>query len=343
MKLLEQLRRAIRARHLSPNTEEAYVGWVKRYVRFHGLKHPEAMGVSEIRAFLTHLGVDEHVSSSTQNQAASALLFLYRKVLRVSLEDPGALPRPRGAERLPIVLTRREVQQILAQLDGQPHLIVSVLYGSGLRLMEALTLRVKDIELERREITVKAGKGRKDRVSMLPGILAQDVSEQMSRVRNIFEEDLKRGGGYVALPGALARKSPADARAFAWQYLFPARRSMMDPVTGRRTRHHLDPSAVQRAMKRAVRATGIPKRATCHTMRHSFASHLLEDGYDIRTVQELLGHGSVRTTMLYTHVLNRGGLGVLSPLDRISQTLRSGGSHTSFARTGFLSKDWPEG
>jgi len=328
MKLLEQLRRAIRARHLSRNTEEAYVAWVKRYVRFHGLEHPKEMGVAEIRAFLTHLAVEESVSASTQNQAASALLFLYRRVLRMSVDDLGTLPRPRGSKRLPVVLTRDEVMQVLAQLHGPPHLITSILYGSGLRLMEALTLRIKDVEVERREIMVRAGKGRKDRISMLPGRLVRDVSGQMNRVRTLFEEDLKRGGGFVPLPGAMARKAPTDGRSFAWQFLFPARRSTLNPETGRRTRYHLHPSAVQRVVKRAVTASGIHKRATCQTMRHSFATHLLEDGYDIRTVQELLGHTSVRTTMLYTHVLNRGGMAVLSPLDRITRDLGRNSPHS---------------
>jgi integron integrase len=278
MKLLERLRRAIRARHLSRNTEEAYVAWVKRYVRFHGIEHPKEMGVAEIRAFLTHLAVEEIVSASTQNQATSALLFLYRRVLRVSVDDLGTLPRPRGSKRLPVVLTRDEVMQVLAQLHGPPHLITSILYGSGLRLMEALTLRIKDVELERREIMVRAGKGRKDRISMLPGRLVRDVSGQMNRVRTLFEEDLKRGGGFVPLPGAMARKAPTGGRSFAWQFLIPARRSTLNPETERRTRYHLHPSAVQRVVKQSVTASGIHKRATCQIIRHNAETRIMPSG-----------------------------------------------------------------
>jgi len=319
MKLLDRVRRAVRARHMSPNTEEAYVGWVKRYVRFHGTRHPMELGVADITRFLTHLALEEHVSASTQNQAKSALLFLYREALARPLPDLDTIPKARSGKKLPVVLTRREVSIVLSNMNDTPWLVAVLLYGSGLRLMEALALRVKDVELERKELTVKEGKGRHDRISMVPQSAVPALEAQLARVRSLFEDELKNGGGYVSLPGALERKSPSDGRAYAWQYLFPASRSTQDPRNGRRTRHHLHPSAVQRAMKRAVAASGIAKRATCHTLRHSFATHLLEDGYDIRTVQELLGHTNVRTTMLYTHVLNRGGLGVQSPLDRITQ------------------------
>lgn len=317
MKLLERLRRAIRARHLSPRTEEVYVSWVKRYVRFHGNRHPGGLGGEEVSSFLTHLAVDEHVAPPTQNQAKSAVLFLYREVLKTPVNSLEGIPKARSTQRLPVVLTREEVRGILSLMKGTPRLVATLLYGSGLRVQEALSLRVKDIEPVRKEVLVRSGKGGKDRVSILPESLQDHLSAQIHRVRNLFEEELKRGGGFVPLPGAMERKAPADGRAFAWQYLFPASRSITDADTGRRTRPHLHPSAVQRAMKIAVLSSGVVKRATCHSLRHSFATHLLEDGYDIRTVQELLGHASVRTTQIYTHVLNRGGLGVKSPLDRL--------------------------
>lgn len=299
------------------------MGWVRRYARFHDLQHPMELGAKELGRFLTALAVEEKVSPSTQNQALSALLFLYREVMRVPMEVDGSLPRARAPKRLPVVLARSEVSRVLAHLQGTPALVARVLYGSGLRLSECLRLRAKDVDIERCEIMVREGKGRKDRVTMLPRGLATDIERQMEVVLSLFQEDLKRGAGFVALPGAYGGKSPADGRAFAWQYLFPAMRLNRDVATGRLTRHHLHATAVQRAMKRAVRTSGIAKRATCHTLRHSFATHLLEDGYDIRTVQELLGHSSVRTTMLYTHVLNRGGRGVLSPLDRLSESSAS--------------------
>lgn len=323
MRLLQQVRRAARVRHLSRSTENAYVGWVKRYVRFHGLEHPKRLGSEDLNGFLTALAVEEKVSPSTQNQALSALLFLYREVLLMPMAMGGAVPRARAPRNLPVVLTRCEVFRVLARLQGVPALVAAVLYGSGLRLSEGLGLRVKDVDTERCEISVREGKGKKDRLTMLPRRLVPEIGHQREVVRSLFENDLKRGGGFVALPGAYGRKSPADGRAFPWQYLFPAKRLLRDSETGRLTRHHLHPTAVQRAMKEAVRASGINKRATCHTLRHSFATHLLEDGYDIRTVQELLGHSSVRTTMLYTHVLNRGGRGVVSPFDRLSESSSS--------------------
>ncbi len=319
-KLLNRVRRAVRARHYSASTEEAYVNWVRRYVRFHGVRHPDEMGPEEISLFLTDLAVHQGVSAATQNQAASALVFLYREVLGRKLDLPRDVIRARKGKKLPVVLTPTETRRVLRELRGVQYLVASLLYGSGLRLMEALRMRVKDVEIERGEIIVRAGKGDRDRVTMLPKSLLEDIGAQVERVRGTFEDDLKRGGGYVTLPGALERKSPADARAFPWQYLFPASRMTRDPHSGRLMRIHLHPSAIQRGVKRAVRTSGIAKRATCHTFRHSFATHLLEDRYDIRTVQELLGHKSVRTTMIYTHVLNRDGLGVRSPLDRPERT-----------------------
>jgi len=313
----------MRARHLSPNTEAAYTGWVKRYVRFHLLRHPKDLGGQEVTTFLTALATEEGVSPSTQNQARSALLFLYREVLGKPLDNPTDVPKARGRRRIPVVLTREEVGLVLGQMEGMTGLIAACLYGSGMRLMEALELRVKDVDLERRELIIRKGKGKKDRITMVPGSLVPELTRHLEAVRALYEEELKRGGGFVPLPGALARKAPSDRRAWGWQFLFPASRSTQDPETGLRIRPHLHPSAVQRAMKRAVTASGISKRASCHTLRHSFATHLLEDGYDIRTVQELLGHTSVRTTMQYTHVLNRGALGVQSPLDRLTQPSRS--------------------
>jgi integron integrase len=317
MKLLEQLSRAARTRRLSPRTIDAYIRWVKRYVRFHGMTHPKEMGAEEVTAFLTHLAVQKQVGPSTQNQAKSALLFLYREVLGFPMSAVKKIPSARTVKRLPVVLTREEVWRVLDQMNGVPRTVATLLYGSGLRLQEALSLRVKDVEPERKEILIRAGKGRKDRVTMLPVCATGFLKNQIRSVQALFEEELKRGGGFAPLPGAMARKSPTDARILAWQYLFPASRSTTEARTGCRTRHHLHPSAVQRAMKAAVGKAGIPKRATCHSLRHSFATHLLEDGYDIRTVQELLGHTSVRTTQIYTHVLNRGGMGVQSPLDRM--------------------------
>jgi integron integrase len=277
------------------------------------------MGPEEIRAFLTDLAVRQGVSAATQNQAASALVFLYRDVLKKEVDLPGDVVRARSSQRMPTVLTPAETHQVLRELKGVHRLVVSLLYGSGLRLMEALRIRVKDMELERGQIMVRAGKGNQDRVTVLPHSLLEGMGAQMERVRGIFEEDLKQGGGYVTLPGALERKSPADGRAFPWQFLFPASRLTRDIHFGRLMRAHLHPSAIQRSVKRAVQRSGVPKRATCHTFRHSFATHLLEDGCNIRKVQELLGHKSVRTTMIYTHVLNRDGLGVRSPLDHLER------------------------
>lgn len=314
-KLLAQVRQAARARHYSRRTEKAYIGWIRRYVLFHGTRHPAEMGAREAADFLAHLADERSVAVSTQRQAASALLFLYDAVLEQPLELPDAIARPTRPKRLPDVLTREEVRSVLAELDGSYLLVARLLYGSGLRLLEALQIRIKDVDLQRHEISVRSGKGGHQRITMLPVRLVPNIARQIERVREQHRQDLDDGAGWVALPGALERKYPNAGREPAWQYLFPATRIHTDRETGRRRRHHLHESAVQRAVKNAMHRAGITKRASCHTFRHSFATHLLDDGYDIRTIQELLGHKSVRTTMIYTHVLNRGGRGVRSPLD----------------------------
>lgn len=317
-KLLDQLRSAIRARQFSPRTEEAYVGWVRRYIVFHGKRHPADLDSSAIAAFLSSLAGTRQVSASTQRQAASALLFLYREVLRLPVDVPHAVTRPPQPRRLPIVLARPEVAAVLAEMSGQQRVVVSLLYGSGLRLMEALQLRLKDVHLDRHEITVRAGKGGHDRVAILPTALRTDIRRQIERVRAQHEKDLRHDAGWVDLPAGLGSKMPGAGRQLAWQYLFPAARSHVDDDTNQRRRHHLHETAVQRAVSEAVKRARITKRATCHTFRHSFATHLLEDGYDIRTIQELLGHSDVSTTMIYTHVLNRGARGVRSPFDALT-------------------------
>jgi integron integrase len=315
-RLLTQVRHAIRVNHYSGRTEEAYVGWIRRYVRFSGLRHPAELGPEDVRRFLIALADRHGVSASTQSQALSALLFLYRQVLGKDLESV-ALVRPMQPVRLPVVLDRSEVRQLFAVLTGVPRLVALLLYGSGLRLLEALQLRVKDLDLAIGEVVVRRGKGARDRVTTLAESARADLKRHLERVREQHRRDRASGGGYVPLPGALHRKSPSAAREWAWQFVFPATRRYRDGPAGPWYRHHLHESVVQRAVKRAVREAGIPKRATCHSLRHSFATHLLEDGYDIRTVPELLGHRDVATTMVYTHVLNRGGLGVRSPADRL--------------------------
>jgi integron integrase len=316
-KLLEQVRLALRLSHYSQRTEEAYVRWVRRYVLFHGRRHPGELGEMEVAQFLSSLARDGNVSASTQSQAASAIIFLYKKVLRRPMGWIEEVTRAKAPRRLPVVLTREEVKAVLRELHGTKRLAVTMLYGSGLRLIECLQLRVKDIDFGRSEIRVRRGKGAKDRVTMLAATVKDPLAIHLESVRRRHDEDLESGAGYVKLPHALDRKSPSAAREWAWQFVFPATRLWQDPATGRRYRHHLHESAIQRAVRDAVRRAGIAKHATCHTFRHSFATHLLEDGYDIRTVQELLGHGDVRTTMIYTHVLNRGGLGVRSPADTL--------------------------
>lgn len=316
-KLLAQLRAAVRARHYSRRTEQAYVGWVHRYVLFHEKRHPAELGSDEITQFLSSLAEECNVSASTQNQAASALLFLYRHVLELPIGPIGKVVRGKAPRRLPVVLTRDEVRTVLAGLRGTPRLTVSILYGSGLRLQECLGLRIKDIDFGAGEIRLRRGKGGRDRVTILPVSLRADLQTHIMRVRELHRHDLARGAGFVELPDALDRKLPYASRQWPWQWVFPARRLHRGPRTDQLRRHHFHESAVQRAVARAVQAVGLAKRATCHTFRHSFATHLLEDGYDIRTVQELLGHKDVSTTMIYTHVLNRGPLGVRSPADRL--------------------------
>lgn len=314
-RLLDVVSDACRARHFSPRTIEAYCGWIRRYVLFHGKRHPADLTAADVASFLTHLATKGNVSGSTQNQAASSLLFLYREVLGRNLGVPQGITRPGKPRRMPVVLTREEVIAVLDRLDPREWLICGLLYGSGLRLLEALQIRVKDILFERGEVVVRRGKGGGDRVTMLPDALRIPLRRQIERVKALHEA-AERGHGWTDLPDALRNKAPRAARELAWQYVFPASRLVLDPVTQQHRRYHLHESAVQRAVTDAVRRSRIPKRATCHTFRHSFATHLLEDSYDIRTVQELLGHRSVKTTMIYTHVMNRGGRGVRSPLDR---------------------------
>jgi len=313
--LITQMSAALRSRHYSRRTEQAYCLWVRRFIRFHGIRHPADMAEPEINAFLTHLAVDEHVSASTQTQALSALLFVYRHVIVREVGELTDLVRARKPRRLPVVLTRDEVKDILGELDGDKRLMASLMYGAGLRLMECLRLRVLDLELTRGEIVVRDGKGGKDRVTMLPNSLTQALGAQLRSTRAVHERDLADGWGRVALPDALARKYPNAPADWGWQWVFPQQRRWKNLQTGEQGRHHVHESIIQRAMKEAVGRAGIVKHATCHTLRHSFATHLLEAGYDIRTIQELLGHKDVRTTMIYTHVLNRGGQGVRSPID----------------------------
>jgi integron integrase len=316
-KLLDRIREAARVRHLSLRTEKAYVHWAKRYILFHGKRHPQEMGEAEINAFLTHLAVEGGVSASTQTQALCALLFLYRTVLSRDVGELEGLVRARRKRKLPVVLTIEEVKRILSQLNGTERLFLSLLYGTGMRLAEALRLRVTDVDFAYGQITVRDGKGAKDRVTMLPSSLEQELKDHLKKVKRLHEEDLATGNGRVHLPHALARKYPRAAGEWGWQYVFPGPGLSRDPRSGEHRRHHLHERGIQRAFHDARRAAGIFKHATCHTLRHSFATHLLQSGYDIRTVQEILGHSSVKTTMIYTHVLNRGGRGVKSPLDAL--------------------------
>jgi integron integrase len=310
------MRARMRRLGLSIRTEEAYVGWVRRFILANGKRHPRELGAREVEAFLTHLAMRVHVSASTQNQALSALLFLYREVLQVELPWMENIRRAKKPERLPVVLSREEAAALLAEMNGVTWLMAGLLYGAGLRLMECVRLRVQDVDFVRREITVRRGKGGKDRRTMLPAMVVDALQGQLAEARRTHERDLAAGFGAVWLPDALARKYPNASREWAWQYVFPASSRSIDPRSGVERRHHLDETVLQRAVKQAVRRARIDKPATCHTLRHSFATHLIEGGYDIRTVQELLGHKDVSTTQIYTHVLNRGGRGVLSPLDR---------------------------
>jgi integron integrase len=316
-RLLERLRHRLRTRRYSVRTETAYCGWVRQFVILHGRRHPETMGEPEIAAFLTHLATVKNVSASTQNQALHAILFLYRHVFARPLGFVPEIAPARRPLRLPVVLSQSEVRAVLVRMRGVPRLCATLMYGSGLRVSECLGIRVKDLDVERREILVRSGKGDKDRRVPLPATVLPAIRVHLERVREQFYRDLSRGVLGAALPGALGRKLPRADREWAWQYVFPATRPYREATTGVRRRHHLHETVIQRAFLEAVRASGIPKRATCHSLRHSFATHLLESGSDIRTIQELLGHSDVRTTMVYTHVLNRGGMGVQSPADRL--------------------------
>ncbi|NZA25245.1 integron integrase [Luteimonas sp. SJ-92] len=315
-RLLEEVRARLRLKHYSLRTEEAYLYWIRRYIRDNGRRHPATLDGKVVEAFLTRLAVRDRVSPSTQNQALSALLFLYREVLALKLPWMEDVVRARRPPRLPVVLARDEVDRLLDQLSGRDWLMAGLLYGSGLRLMECLRLRVKDVDFARNELTIRDGKGAKDRRTVLPARLREALRRQVDSVRLLHAGDLEHGFGEVALPHALARKYPNAGRSFAWQYVFPAARRSTDPRDGRIKRHHLDENVLQRAVKRAARLAGLDKPVTPHTLRHSFATHMLENGADIRTIQELLGHKDVTTTQIYTHVLNRGTSGVLSPLDR---------------------------
>jgi len=314
--LVECIRDAIRLKHYSIRTEQSYVNWIKRYIFFHNVRHPDEMSAAEVEAFLTHLAVNEKVAASTQNQALSALLFLYREVLKKDLGLIDAL-RAKKTRRLPTVLTKEEVHRVLGELSGTHQLTARLLYGSGLRLMECLRLRVQDIDFERKEILVRDGKGAKDRITMLPESLKAPLQKHLRTVKAIYEKDRADGWGHVRMPDALDRKYPNAPAEWRWQWVFPQENRWKNKKTGQEGRHHIDESLVQRAIKDAVHKAGIIKRATCHTFRHSFATHLLEAGYDIRTIQELLGHKDITTTMVYTHVLNRGGKGVKSPADML--------------------------
>jgi integron integrase len=316
-RLLDRVRLEIRARHYSRQTEKAYVAWIRRYILFHDKRHPDGMGAPEMSAFLSQLASVHKVSASTQNQALAALLFLYREVLQKDVPWLSDVVRAKLPRRLPVVLTRDEVRDVLAQCHGETRLMTLLLYGSGLRLMECCRLRVKDLDFGARQLVVRQGKGESDRVTLLPMAAHEALIAHLARVRQLHERDLALGAGWVELPHALERKYPNAGREWGWQWVFPAARPYYEPDTGQRRRHHLHESVLQRAVHSAVQRAGIGKPASCHTFRHSFATHLLEDGYDIRTLQELLGHRDVSTTMIYTHVLNRGPGGVRSPVDRM--------------------------
>lgn len=314
-KLLDLLRDRLRLKHYSIRTETQYVQWVRRFILFHGKRHPQEMGAKEVEAFLTHLAVEGRVAAATQNQALSALLFLYRELLHINLPWLDEVVRAKRPARLPVVLTREEVQSVLGRTEGTYGLMLRLLYGTGMRLMECVRLRVKDVDFSRAEIIVRDGKGAKDRVTMLPQRIAAELQAHLQRRRHLYEDDLAKGMASVYLPNALDRKYANAENEWGWQYVFVAKSYSIDPRSGTERRHHIDEKLVQRAMKRAVQEAAISKPATPHTLRHSFATHLLQGGYDIRTVQELLGHADVATTMIYTHVLNKGGRGVVSPLD----------------------------
>lgn len=315
-RLLDEVRRRLRLKHYSLRTEQVYLGWIRRYILFNNKRHPRQMGGVEVERFLSDLAVRGGVAAGTQNQALSALLFLYREVLGLDLPWLTDIVRAKRPRRLPTVLARDEVQRLLAAMDGRPWLLASLLYGTGMRLMECLRLRAKDVDFARNEITVRNGKGGKDRRTMLPRSLVEPLQREIERARSLHQHDLAQGFGETRLPHALARKYPRAARDFGWQFVFPSLQRSIDPLDGVERRHHFDDAVLARALRRACKRAGIDKPVSAHTLRHTFATHLIEGGYDIRTVQELLGHKDVSTTQIYTHVLNRGGRGVLSPLDR---------------------------
>ncbi len=316
-KLLDQLRDRIRLKHYSRRTEDAYLDWAKRYILYHNKRHPQEMGKQEVEAFLTHLATERNVAAATQNQAKAALQFLYKEVLEIQLPWLDEVEQAKKPKRLPVVLTEKEVQALLAQVPQAYALLARLIYGTGMRLLEGLRLRVQDLDFERAELLIREGKGAKDRVTMLPQSLLKPLQEHLKQVRLLHEQDLQKGYGEVWLSESLARKYPHAGREWPWQYVFPSFRLSVDPRSGVTRRHHLDEKGLQRAIKQAAGDAGLTKNVTPHTLRHSFATHLLQAGYDIRTVQELLGHKDVQTTMIYTHVLNKGGMGVTSPLDRL--------------------------
>ena len=318
-RLMQQVRDAIRRCHYSRRTEETYVQWIKRFIHFHGTRHPRVLGEAEVTSFLNHFARDRQVAAATQNQALSALLFLYKQVLDRRLDWLDGLERAKRPARVPTVLSAGEVQRMLSQLEGTRWLMASLLYGAGLRLRECLKLRVKDVDFEYRQIIVRDGKGAKDRVTMLPGTVAEPLKAHLLRVKALHERDLASGHGDVELPDALHAKYPRAPYQWCWKFVFPSHKLSADPATGVIRRHHVYENYLIRAVKSAAGAAGIAKHVSCHTLRHSFATHLLENGYDIRTVQELLGHASVETTMIYTHVMNKGGRGVGSPLDALAR------------------------
>lgn len=314
--LLDQVRAVARLKHFSFSTEQAYVHWIKRFILFHSKRHPLDMGEQEIRLFLSHLATNLNVASSTQTVALSALLFLYKQVLKKDLPRISQIERANRPKKLPVVFTPDEVRSVIQNLSGIYRVMANLLYGSGLRVMECLRLRVKDLDFHYDQITVRSGKGEKDRVTILPQVVKEPLMRHLAKVRLLHEEDLFEGFGEVYLPYALERKYKGAAKEWGWQYVFPAPRRSVDSRSGKTRRHHISEDMLQRAVKKAIRQAGIAKPGSCHTFRHSFATHLIEEGYDIRTVQELLGHNDVRTTMIYTHVLNRGGRAVKSPADR---------------------------
>lgn len=316
-KLLDQLRDRIRLKHYSRRTEDVYLDWTKRYILYHNKRHPQEMGKKEIEDFLTYLATERNVAAATQNQAKAALQFLYKEVLEIQLPWLDEVEQAKKPKRLPVVLTEKEVQALLARIPQSCSLLARLIYGTGMRLLEAFRLRVQDLDFDRAEVLIREGKGAKDRVTMLPQSLIEPLKDHLKQVKKVHEQDLLKGLGEVWLSESVARKYPNAGREWIWQYVFPSERLSVDPRSGVTRRHHLDEKALQRAIKQAASDAGLTKNVTPHTLRHSFATHLLQAGYDIRTVQELLGHKDVQTTMIYTHVLNKGGFGVTSPLDRL--------------------------